>query len=161
VTARITLTADVSAFVSDNATTDAVPTVFPVTVVVAPLAGETEAIAPAVLVQLTTRSVTTVPRTSFTVADIVSVFAGGDVVIESLERTMDTDPTGAFVATTVFAPLLPSLVAVIVAVPAATPLTNPVESIDATVGLFDCQVTTRPVSTFPAESFVTAASFVV
>src|SRR5262245_58393688 len=60
VTASITLIDAVSAFVSDAAMTWAVPTLTPVTVVDAPDAGETVA-ADDVLVQFTTRSVTTIP----------------------------------------------------------------------------------------------------
>jgi hypothetical protein len=58
-------------------------------------------------------------------------------------------------------PLFPSLVAVIVALPTATPVTSPVVETVATAALLDCQVTTRPVKTPPAESFVVAVSWIV
>ena len=125
-------------------------------------AGETVATAPGVLVQLTARSVTTVPFTSFTVAVRLFVLAAPDVVTESTAGATVTVPTGALIDTSVFDPLFPSLVAVIVAVPdgdaasrgrSRSPSRRPV--------LFDCHVTTRPVSTPPIESFVTAASCVV
>src|SRR5207249_922423 len=71
-----------------------------------------------------------------------------------------TDATTAF---TVMAadPVLPSLVAVTVAGPALTPVTRPVVDTVATVGVPEVHVTTRPVSTFPAASFVVAASCTV
>jgi hypothetical protein len=72
-----------------------------------------------------------------------------------------TLPTGIFVTVIADVPFLPSLVAVIVAVPAATPVTRPVELTVATVGSLEPHVTTRPVSTPPIESFVVAASCVV
>src|SRR5207247_9762829 len=58
-------------------------------------------------------------------------------------------------------PLLPSLVAVIVADPAATPVTSPLAETVATAGALLDQVTIRPVSTLPAESFVVAVSCTV
>ncbi len=71
----MTLIVDVSAFVSDAAITWADPTLLPVTVVAAPDAGATVATEPGVLVQLTARSVTTVPLTSVTVAVRLFVLA--------------------------------------------------------------------------------------
>jgi hypothetical protein len=52
----------------------------------------------------------------------------------------------------VLEPLLPSLVAVIVAVPGAAAVTTPPAETVAAAGLFDTHVTTRSVTTFPAES---------
>src|SRR5204863_346603 len=71
--------------------------------------------------------------------------------------------TLATAAVTVMAadPVLPSLVAVTVAVPALTPVTSPVADTVATVGVPEVHVTTRPVSTFPAASFIVAASCTV
>ena len=138
--------------------TSAVPTFFPDSVVLAPLPGETVATEPGVLVQLMVRSVTTVPLTSLTVADMTF---DPDVVTESPSGATDTDPTGALIERSVFAPLFPSLVAVIVVLPAVTPVTRPAAVTVATAVLLDCHVTVRPVSTFPAASFVTAASCVV
>jgi hypothetical protein len=54
--------------------------------------------------------------------------------------------------------LLPSLVAVIVADPAATPVTRPLLLTVATAVLLLPQVTTRPVRIVPAKSFVVAVS---
>jgi len=58
-------------------------------------------------------------------------------------------------------PLCPSLVAVIVAGPAATPVTSPVDETVATALLLVVHVTARPVSTFPDASFVVAVSCTV
>src|SRR5690349_20958464 len=58
-------------------------------------------------------------------------------------------------------PLLPSLVAVIVAEPAATPLTRPLLLTVAMVVLLLDQVMLRPVSVFPDASLVVAASCTV
>jgi hypothetical protein len=55
-------------------------------------------------------------------------------------------------------PFLPSLVAVIVADPAAIAVTRPLPLTVATVGWLLDHVTTRPVSVLPAESFATAES---
>src|SRR6266851_1586374 len=54
-----------------------------------------------------------------------------------------------------------SLVAVIVAWPAATPVASPVEFTVVTAGLLVAQVTVRPVSTFPPASLVVAVSCTV
>jgi hypothetical protein len=69
-----------------------------------------------------------------------------------------TLPTGIFVTVTADVPLLPSLVAVIVADPAATPVTSPVALTVAIGGAPELHVTTRPVSTPPIESSVVAVS---
>src|SRR5437879_1793602 len=58
-------------------------------------------------------------------------------------------------------PFLPSLVAMIVAVPAATPATRPLPLTVATAALLNVHVTLRPVSVFPAESVVTGVSCTV
>ncbi len=161
VAARITLMFAVSAFVSDFATTVAEPTPLPVTVVEAPDAGATVATDPGALVQLTTRSVTTVPFTSVTVAVRVRVLAEPAVVTESNDGETATVPTGAFIDTIVFEPLLPSLVAVMEVDPAVTALTRPLAFTVAIPVLFDCHVTARPVRMPPIESFVTAVNCVV
>src|SRR5206468_54901 len=58
-------------------------------------------------------------------------------------------------------PLFPSLVAVIVAEPAAPPVTNPVALAVARVGSLLTHVTARPVSGVPFESFGVAVSCTV
>src|SRR5207249_10723215 len=55
-------------------------------------------------------------------------------------------------------PLWPSLSAVIVAEPAATPVTTPLALTVAAAELLLAHVTVRPLSTFPAASFVVAES---
>ena len=83
------------------------------------------------------------------------------VFTESAPATTTTLPTGAFVATIVTEAVLPSLVAVMVVEPAATPETRPAASTVAIAVLFECQATARPFSTPPAESFVIAVSCAV
>src|SRR6266566_539329 len=68
-------------------------------------------------------------------------------------------PPGGAKTVTAPVPLCPSLVAVIVTgPPAATPVTNPVGLTLASATLLLTHVTRRPVSTFPAASFVVAVS---
>ncbi len=55
-------------------------------------------------------------------------------------------------------PLWPSLVAVIIALPATTPVTSPLPLTLATAGLLVDQAVARPERTFPAESSVIAVS---
>ena len=69
-----------------------------------------------------------------------------------------TDATGTFVTVTAAVPLCVSLVAVIVAEPAAFPLTTPLLLTVASAVLLLAHVTTRPVSVLPAESLVTAVN---
>src|SRR3989454_3573443 len=72
-----------------------------------------------------------------------------------------TDATGTRFTVAAAVPLCPSLVAVIVAAPAATPVTSPVEDTVATAGVPDAQVTDRPESTLPAASFRVVVSCTV
>ena len=69
-----------------------------------------------------------------------------------------TDATGTRLTVTAAEPDFPSLVAVIVADPAATAVTRPVPFTDATAALLVFHVTLRPVSVLPAESLVVAVS---
>src|SRR5947209_6686943 len=55
-------------------------------------------------------------------------------------------------------PVFPSLVAEIIAVPAATPVTSPVLLTDATAVLEEVQLTVRPERTLPPASSVAAVS---
>jgi len=70
----------------------------------------------------------------------------------------DATGTGAGVTVTVADPLCPSFVAVTVAVPALAPVTTPDALTVAAVALSLAQVTTRPVSGFPAASRGVAVS---
>jgi hypothetical protein len=69
--------------------------------------------------------------------------------------------TGTAVTVTAALPLLSSLVAVIVAVPADTAVTTPVELTAATAGLLDDQVTSRSVTIVLFASLTVAVSVVV
>ncbi len=65
------------------------------------------------------------------------------------------------VTVTVAVPLCPSLVAVIVAEPAATPVTSPVPLTVATPGALLAQAIARPLSGFPLASRGVAVSCTV
>jgi len=72
-----------------------------------------------------------------------------------------TAATGMTVTVIAALPPVPSLVAVIVDEPGATPVTNPVLETVATLGLLLAHVTGRPVSGVPAASFSVAVSCIV
>ena len=72
-----------------------------------------------------------------------------------------SDAVGTRVTVTTNCPLRPSLVAVIVAVPAVMPVIKPAGETVAIVALLDAQVTTRPVRTFPVLSLVCAVAWSV
>jgi len=105
-------------------------------------------VATGVLLELhaTGRLVTTVPFTSFTVA--VSVVFVPDTMLIDAGATL-TLPTGGTRTVRVDDPDLPSLVAVMVAVPGVTPVTTPEDDTVATAVLLDVQATTRSVTTVP------------
>src|SRR2546422_8566224 len=64
----------------------------------------------------------------------------------------DVAVTGVQTCALPILPLLPALVAVMVAAPTATPVTKPVGATVASAGVLDVQLTDRPGSTLPAES---------
>src|SRR5207302_15543 len=108
------------------------------------------------LTHVTTRPDRVLPLASLSVAVNCTVWPTDPVADTGVTMT---EATGAFVTATTAVPLWPSLSAVIVADPAATPLTRPVLlTVAAAVLLLD-QVTVLPVSTFPAESNVVAVSW--
>src|SRR5881397_4285703 len=72
-----------------------------------------------------------------------------------------TEATGTFVTVMVAVPLLPSLVAMIVAEPAAAPVTRPLLLTVATAPLLVVQLTARPDSGLPLASLGVAVSCVV
>jgi len=72
-----------------------------------------------------------------------------------------TVATAKFETVSAAVPLFPSLVAVIVAVPAATAVTTPDDDTVAAAVLLDVHDTGRPVTTLPAASLVVAVSAVV
>src|SRR6266566_1612822 len=104
---------------------------------------------------VTTRPVRVPPAESLVTAESCRVPPTAMVADAGLTVTA---ATGTIVTVVTAVPLLPSLVAVIVAEPAATPVTKPLLVTVATAGLLLAQVTTRPASELPAESFVTAES---
>src|SRR5207245_1095551 len=101
------------------------------------------------LAQVTTRPVRTAPPASFGVAE--SCTACPTCTLGAAGLTV-TDATGALTVVIAVVPLMPSLVAVIVVGPAATPVTSPLPSTAATPALLLTHVTTRPVKGAPVES---------
>src|SRR5258705_12569028 len=71
-----------------------------------------------------------------------------------------TVATGTLVTEIAATLLFPSLVAVMVAEPAVTPVSKPLALTVATAGALDAQVTTRPVSIVPDRSLVAAGKSV-
>src|SRR5713101_2471107 len=126
---------------------DASPTTKPV-----PL---TAATAGAVLAQVTNRPPSALPVASFGVAVSWAVPFTGIVADGGLRST---EATGAGITLTVAAPVLPSLVAVIVAEPGATPRTKPPPSTLATPEALLSHVIVRPVSGLPLASRGVAVS---
>ena len=123
--------------------------------------GETVATFVLLDAQLTARPGSTLPTESSVIAVSCAVVPGAML---SLGGCTTTIPTGTGVTVIVLEPLLPSLVAVIVAVPGAPAVTTPVAprggaavTVAAAV-LLDPHVTTRSVTTFPAESVTVAVS---
>src|SRR5436190_816847 len=103
-------------------------------------------------------SVSVLPAASFSVTASCTVPWAGTVAVAGLTTT---DATGISVTVAAAVPVFPSLVAVIVAVPARTPLTSPLLLTVATTALLLVHVTGRPVSAAPAESFSVAVSCTV
>src|SRR5207249_3216957 len=131
------------------------PTVAPLT---SPLP-LTEATAVLLDAQVTVRPVSVLPFASLRVAVSWNVRPVGTEAEAGVTVTEATGAGGGAGVTVIAAvPLLPSLVAVIVAEPAATPVTRPLLLTVATAVLLLDQVMTRPVSVLPAESLVTAES---
>src|SRR5919198_3824722 len=108
--------------------------------------------------QVTVRPVRALPAESFGVA--VNCWVPPTVMLAVAGLTA-TAATGTSATVTLTVPLFPSLVAVIVAAPAATAVTRPVAETEAIPGALLAQVTGRPVSVFPAESLAVAASCTV
>jgi len=108
--------------------------------------------------QVITRPVSTLPAASFVTTESETV--APSLMLADAGETV-TEFTGGRVTVSADVPLFPSLVAVIVAVPAATPVTTPTDETVATAVLLELQVMLRPVSVFPAKSFVVATNTVV
>src|SRR5437879_42045 len=107
------------------------------------------------LAHVTTRPVSAAPLASFGVAESCTVCPTCTLGVAGLTVT---DATGTLVTVSAEVPFTPSLVAVIVAEPAATPLTTPLPLTVATAELLLAHVTTRPVNTAPPASFGVAES---
>jgi hypothetical protein len=132
----------------------ALPAATPVT---SPLA-ETVAMADALLAHVTTRPESAFPLASFGVA--VSCTVCPTAILADAGLTA-TEATGTMVTVTVAVPLFPSLVAVRVALPAATPVTSPLAETVAMADALLAQVTTRPASGLPLASWGVAVSCTV
>jgi hypothetical protein len=96
-------------------------------------------------------------------ASLVVAVACVDLPTPIVEDASDTVTDATAVATTVTCanPLRPSLVAVMLAVPAPTAVTTPVLFTVATAALSDPQDTSRPVTITPFASLVVAVAWVV
>src|SRR5947208_9240732 len=132
----------------------AVPAALPVT---SPLP-VTVATAVLLLPQLTVRPDNGLPLASFGVAVSCTVWPTGTDAVLGLTVT---DATGTVVTVIVAVPLCPSLVAVIVAAPAVTPVTTPLPLTVATAVLLLPQLTDRPDNGLPLASFGVAVSCTV
>src|SRR5256886_14293904 len=105
--------------------------------------------------QVTLRPVNRFAAESLSVTANCTVPPTGSVAVVGLTTT---EATGTSVTVTVAVALFPSLVAVMVAEPAALPVTRPLVFTLATLALLLAHVTVRPVSVPPAESLVVALS---
>src|SRR5256885_72131 len=148
--------ADVPLFPSLAAVIVAEPAAFAVT---RPLPF-TVAIAVSLDDQVTARPESGLPLASLGVAVSCTVCPTGTLADDGVTVTEATG-TGALVTVMVAVPLFPSLVAVIVAVPAPLAVTNPVRLTVATVVSLDDQVTARPESGLPLASLGVAVSCTV
>lgn len=110
---------------------------------------------------VTVRPVSVAPPASLVTADacVVAPIATVDAASETV--TVATGAGGGTVTVIGAVPLTPSLVAVIVALPAATPVTVPVDETVAMLVLELAHVTTRPVSVAPDALRVTAVPVVL
>lgn len=157
--AAVTVTVVVPLWPSLVAVIVAVPGAPPVTTVLEPPDGDTLATEGSLDVQVMTRPVTTVPPAAAVVA--VSVAVAFCAMVGAVGAIV-TVATGTAMTVTTVVVVFPSLDAVIVAVPAAPPLTSVLAPVVAdrlaTALLLVDQVITRPVSTLPPASDVVAAS---
>src|SRR6266480_3660271 len=119
------------------------------TLVTSPLA-ETVATAALLVAQVTVRPLRAVPFASFGVA--VNWVVAPTVRLAVVGLTV-TEATGTLVTVMADVPLCPSLVAVIVAEPAATPVTNPLAATATAAALPALHGTTRPLRAVPFASF--------
>lgn len=107
------------------------------------------------------RPVNTFPAASFRVTTICAVSPMSSDVRGVVSATVATGAGGGATIVTVAAPVCPSLVPMIDAVPAAIAVTRPVGETVATSGLALDQATLRPVRTFPETSRSVTVAWVV
>src|SRR2546425_6734923 len=147
--AAVTVMADVPLTVSDVAVIVAAPVVTPLT---SPLP-VTVATAGLLDAQLTVRPVRVLPFASLRVAVSWTVWPVGTEAGAGVTVTDATGAGGGGAVTVIAAvPLFPSLVAVSVAAPTATPVACPAPFTVATAGLLLDHVTVRPPSGLPKRS---------
>src|SRR5713226_5265859 len=152
----LTVTDDVPLFPSLVAVTvtgppSALPVTRPVT--------STVAIVASLVCQVTVRPVSGLPAASFGVAVSCTVAPTTILAVGGVTATV---ATGMGVTVTAAAPLLPSLVAVMVTgPPTPLPVTSPFASTLAMVASLLCQVTVRPVRGLPVASCGVAVSCTV
>src|SRR5437868_8511817 len=155
----LTVMATVGLEVTDSlvAVIVAVPTLSAVTVVapVVPETGLTDSTVGSLETQLTDRPMSVLLVASLSVAVSCCV---PPTIIGVVGADTVTDVTGARVTVIDEVPLCPSLVAVIVVVPAATAVTRPVVLTVAALVLPEDQITVRPLRTLPSASVITAVS---
>src|SRR2546421_5884698 len=132
----------------------ALPVATPVT---RPLA-ETVATALLLVAQLTVRPVSVLPAASLVTAASCAVALTKGLADAGLTVTA---ATGTLVTAVADVPLFPSLVSVIVAEPAVTPVTDPLAPTGPTGALLLAHSTTRPPRAVPFESFGAAVNWVV
>ena len=124
------------------------------TAVTSPVA-DTLATADALLLHVTARPVSVFPAASRALAASCCVPPTTRLAVAGLTLTAATG-TGVTVMDAL--PVIPSTVAVSVAVPAATAVTSPVAETLTTAGALLLHATARPVSTFPLASWALAVS---
>jgi hypothetical protein len=153
----VTVTEDVPVLVSLEAVIVALPAATPVT---SPAA---VTVAAAVLLddQVMLRPVNTLPPASLVTAESWTVAPVWTLGAEGETATVATGIGGGAVTVKPPLPFLPSLDAVIVVVPGATPEIAPLVEIVATPVFELCQSTLRPERTFPPASFRVAVAWAV
>src|SRR5947209_6250995 len=105
--------------------------------------------------------VSTLPLASFTVSCSVVELPAVSVGLAGAIATLAAVALAGAVTVRAACPVIPSLVAMIVAVPTATALTSPVLATVATLLLLELHVIARPVSIVPLASFNVAVAWVL
>ncbi len=146
VTAAVPLRPSLVAVIVANPTATPVTNPLPLTV----------AVPTALLDHVMTRPVSGLPRASLSVAVSCTVCPAATLGVAGFRLTVATGAGG--VTVTADEPLCPSLVAVIVTGPAATPVTSPLPLTVAVPRALLDHVMTRPVNTLPLPSLVVAVS---